>query len=159
MTWYPIAKLLFTALPRVGEKKFGSLRTKCDKCLIVFFLSNSLCTSYILVYSEWNVRALTYLQGSLGLLFKDEPAYDKTNKLTMRPVKTQISLGIRPVWSESSLSAWRKLGSVATHWAQAKSLIRLGGCPSSDLSLRWAHMSVCWFCHGVAKMQINSWCQ
>ena len=29
--------------------------------------------------------------------------------------KTQISLGIRPVWSESSLSAWRKLGSLATH--------------------------------------------
>ena len=31
------------------------------------------------------------------------------------PAKTQISLGIRPVWSESSLSAWRKLGSLATH--------------------------------------------
>ena len=29
----------------------------------------------------------------------------------VRPAKTQISLGIRPVWSESSLSAWRKLGS------------------------------------------------
>ena len=29
--------------------------------------------------------------------------------------KTQISLGIRPVWSESSLSAWRQLGSLATH--------------------------------------------
>ena len=31
--------------------------------------------------------------------------------------RRQISLGIRPVWSESSLSAWRKLGSLATHWA------------------------------------------
>ena len=31
------------------------------------------------------------------------------------PAKTQISLGIRPVWSESSLSAWRKVGSLATH--------------------------------------------
>ena len=38
--------------------------------------------------------------------------------MTVRPAKTQISLGIRPVWSESSLSAWRKLGSLATHWAQ-----------------------------------------
>ena len=28
----------------------------------------------------------------------------------MCPAKTQISLGIRPVWSESWLSAWRKLG-------------------------------------------------
>ena len=41
----------------------------------------------------------------------------KTNKMTVRPAKTKISLGIRPVWSESSLSAWRNLGSLATHWA------------------------------------------
>ena len=46
-----------------------------------------------------------------------EPRHDKTNNVAVRPVKTQISLGIRPVWSESSLSAWRKLGSLATHWA------------------------------------------
>ena len=31
-----------------------------------------------------------------------EPPHDKTNKMTVRPAKTQISLGIRPVWSESS---------------------------------------------------------
>ena len=90
-----------------------------------------------------------------------EPSHDKTNKMTVRPAKTQISLGIRPVWSESSLFAWRKLGSLATHWAQAKILIRMGGCPlidycftarqhkrgyiapranaQADLSVRWAH--------------------
>ena len=34
-----------------------------------------------------------------------EPPHDKTNKMTVRPAKTQISLGIRPVWSESSLCA------------------------------------------------------
>ena len=27
----------------------------------------------------------------------------------------KIGLGIRPVWSESSLSAWRNLGFLATH--------------------------------------------
>ena len=41
----------------------------------------------------------------------------KPTKWHVRAVKTQISLDIRPVWSESSLSAWRKLGSLATHWA------------------------------------------
>ena len=46
-----------------------------------------------------------------------EPRHDKTNKMSVRPAKTQISLVIRPVWSESSLSAWRNLGSLATHWA------------------------------------------
>ena len=45
----------------------------------------------------------------------NEPWHDKTNKVTVRPAKTQISLGIHPVWSESSLSAWRKLGALATH--------------------------------------------
>ena len=29
--------------------------------------------------------------------------YHKTNKMTVHPAKSQISLGIRPVWSESSL--------------------------------------------------------
>ena len=32
-----------------------------------------------------------------------EQQHDKTNKVSVRPAKTQISLGIRPVWSESSL--------------------------------------------------------
>ena len=31
--------------------------------------------------------------------------HDKTKKMTVRPAKTQISLDIRPVWSESSLCA------------------------------------------------------
>ena len=34
-----------------------------------------------------------------------EPPHDKTNKMTVRPLKAQVSLGIRPVWSESSLCA------------------------------------------------------
>ena len=39
----------------------------------------------------------------------------KPTKWHVRSAKTQISLGIRPVWSESSLSAWRNLGPLATH--------------------------------------------
>ena len=34
-----------------------------------------------------------------------EPRHDKTNEVTVRPAKTQISLGICPVWSEPSLCA------------------------------------------------------
>ena len=33
------------------------------------------------------------------------PRHDKANKMSVRPAKTQLSLGIRPVWSESSLCA------------------------------------------------------
>ena len=35
----------------------------------------------------------------------NEPWHIKTNNVTVCPAKTQISLGIRPVWSESSLCA------------------------------------------------------
>ena len=34
-----------------------------------------------------------------------EPSHDKNNKVTVRPAKTQISLDIRPVCSESLLCA------------------------------------------------------
>ena len=66
----------------------------------------------------------------------NEPPHEKANKMTVRPAKTQISLGIRLVWSESSLSAWRKLGSLATHWAQSEDSDQTG---QSDQSFRWAH--------------------
>ena len=59
--------------------------------------------------------------------------------MTVRPVKTQISLGILPVWSESSLcTQWVAKDPSFLHansedswsdWADAQ----------ADLSLRWAH--------------------
>ena len=52
-----------------------------------------------------------------------------TNKMSVRPTKTQISLGIRPVWPESSLSAWRQLGSLATHWAHSEDSDQTGRMP------------------------------
>ena len=61
--------------------------------------------------------------------FTYEPPLGKTNKMDVRPAKTQISLGIRPVWSESSLSAWRKLGSLATHWEHSKDSDQTGRMP------------------------------
>ena len=47
---------------------------------------------------------LTKAHASLHLIIF-EPPHDKTSKMNMRPAKTQISLGIRPVWSESSQCA------------------------------------------------------
>ena len=80
----------------------------------------------------------------------NEPPHDKTNKMTLRPAKTQISLGTRPVWSESSLPAWRKLGSLATHSAYSEDSDQTGGCPGwSESSL--GAQSVCWFCHEAAQ--------
>ena len=53
----------------------------------------------------------------------------KPTKWHVCPAKTQISMGICPVWSESSLSAWRKLGSLAFHWAHSKDSDQTGQMP------------------------------
>ena len=88
--------------------------------------------------------------------------------MTVRPAKTYISLGIRPVWSVFAvrmkkawvltcsypLSAQRRLWS---DWAYAQ----------ADLSLRWAHsLFSFWFCHEAAQLciltaedDINAWGQ
>ena len=43
----------------------------------------------------------------LNLQLRNELPHDKTSKMTDRPVKTQISLDICPVWSEFSLCTQR----------------------------------------------------
>ena len=68
-----------------------------------------------------------------------DPQHDKTNKVNVPPAKTQISLGIRPVRSESSLSAWRKLGSLATHWVHSEDSWSDWADAQADLSLRWVY--------------------
>ena len=74
-------------------------------------------------------------------------------KWHMRPAKTQISLGIRPDWSESSLSPWRKHRSLATHWAHSEDSDQTGRMPR----LIWdfaGRTSFCWFCHDAAHMML-----
>ena len=58
-----------------------------------------------------------------------EPRHDKTNKMSVRPAKNHISLGIHPVWSESLLSAERNLGSLATHWMHSEDSDQTGRMP------------------------------
>ena len=87
----------------------------------------------------------------LGMqLWTFEPRHDKTNKMTVRPAKTQISLGICPVRSESSL---------CTQWvAKDRMFLRADSEDWSDgqadLSLRWACMPFCLFCHVKAHLQL-----
>ena len=44
----------------------------------------------------------------------------------MHPAKTQISLGIHPVWSESSLSSWRNIGPLTTYWVHSEDANQTG---------------------------------
>ena len=58
---------------------------------------------------------------------------------------------LRSAWAsaqsdQSSLSAWRKLGSLATLWAYSEDSDQPGRCPGwSESSL--GAKSFCWFCH------------
>ena len=75
----------------------------------------------------------------------------KPIKWHVRTAKIQISLGIYPIWSEPSLSAWRKVESLATHLAHSKDSDQTAYA-QADLSLRWTHMTFCWFCHALAQI-------
>ena len=66
-----------------------------------------------------------------------EPEHDKTNKMICAPIEDS---------------------------AHPRSLIRVfavrfmgsqGQNVQADLSLRWAHMSFCWFCHAAADLHLN----
>ena len=71
---------------------------------------------------------------------------------------------LRSTWAsaqsdQSSLSTWRKLGSLATHWAHSEDWLDWADA-QADLSLRWAHMPFCWFCHEAAQVVwvlISTW--
>ena len=64
--------------------------------------------------------------------------------MNMQPAKTQIILDIRPVWSKTSLSAWRNLVSLA----HSEDSDRAGWMPRL-IWVRWANSSFCWFCNAA----------
>ena len=69
------------------------------------------CLNFLDLYRSDSVQVLVRFypgseegQWESSLRGTFEPPHDKTNKMAVRSAKTQINLGIRPVWSESSLS-------------------------------------------------------
>ena len=72
----------------------------------------------------------------------------------MRPAKTRISLGILPVWSESSLCAqWVAKYPRFLH-ADSEDSDQTGRIPSWSESSLGAH-SFCWFCHVAAHLSVR----
>ena len=69
----------------------------------------------------------------------------KPAKWHVRQAKTQISLGIRPVWSVFAVRM-KKHRVLSYPLSAQRRLIRLGGCPGWSESLLGTH-SFSWFCH------------
>ena len=140
----------------------GNAYFTTSKSMICFHVSVCKLLYYILFEIIWkslqfSAKTEIWKNGSWCILHdlimvvsSNEPEHDKTNSRVCL-AKPQISLGIRPVWSESSLSAWRNLGSFTTHWAHSKDWSDWVDA-QTDPSLCWAHRSFCWFCHTAAQM-------
>ena len=94
-------------------------------CRHIFAWCRSFNNSF---HIKWSVQTLCHL--FLNKSMQNNWAASWQNQQSVCPAKTQISLGIRPVRSESSLSAWRKLGSLATHWALSEDSDQTGRMPS-----------------------------
>ena len=94
-----------------------------------FLVSYGFVTAFLWLYKLGPLYVINRTYFEYFFYMSYEPPRDKTNNVAMRPAKTQIRLGIRPVWSESSLCA---------QWV-AKGPSFLHADAQADLSLRWAH--------------------
>ena len=132
------------------------------------------------VQTAWIHRLIWVYTGSMswGL---SEPPHDKTNKMACAPSKNSRSAWASTQSDQSWVSAWRKLGSLATHWVQSKDSDQSGhpvwsvfavsmkkakvlSYPmSAQLRRRcpgWSESSLdkhpfCWFCHEGAHFYLE----
>ena len=107
----------------------------------------------ILVYWDGECYAIVWIYLCMNHLMT------KPAKWQVCPAKNQISLGIRPVWSESSLCAQWVAETGAFFMWTAKPLIRLGGCPGWSESLLGAYaifLVLSWGCSYLFWYQYQS---
>ena len=84
-------------------------------------------------------------------------AMTKPTNWHVPPAKTQVNLGIRPIWSEFSLSAWKTVRFLATHKADSEDSDQTGRtprliwvlagrtCHSVGFVMRW--LRFVWLCY------------
>ena len=149
------------------QKKWLSLTLKCDftikemcwkdagkmaSILDIYQTAPSLLLSNSSEGAVWS-GSMLFAQTCLQILSR---LMTKPTKWHVRPAKTQISLGIHPVGSESSMSVWSNLGSSATHWTNREDWSDWADA-QADLSLCWVHKSFCWCCHAAAQLSLRHW--
>ena len=97
--------------------------------------------SYILENDWWSSLGFYFAINNFqvkGLLSQYEPPHDETNKMTVRPAKTRISLVIRPVWSVFAVGSMGSLGPKLSSCGQRRLWLDWADA-QADLSLRWVH--------------------
>ena len=101
---------------------------------------------FVSYFKCWN-EILLYIRNEHKTVH--EPRHHKTNNVRVRRAKTHLPRLIRVFAVRSMGSYGPKLfhadGEDWSDWADAQ----------ADLSLRWAHIPFCWFCHEAAQFTLN----
>ena len=120
------------------HNKFGFFLTLSEKRakITVVFLKRYLFNKHIIWMYFSSVKMQIYNSVASESAF--EPRHEKTNKMGMYPAKTQISLDIRLVWSESLLCAQCVAKDPSLLHADSEDLSDWADA-QADLSLRWSH--------------------
>ena len=88
--------------------------TRAKACWAFYACSLWICRS--IFERKWNFAWVVHRKFFYhGLICIYESSHCKTNKMACASSKDSDQPGHSPVWSESSLSAWRNTGSSATH--------------------------------------------
>ena len=152
--WYFFHVCVVVSSPAIismGTRQLGAVLLRYfitfTKRRVIICFSSSWCHWKAMVFacgSSCTSPSLCFIRTSFLELIL-ESAHVKTSKMTVRPAKTQISLGMHPVWSESSLCAQWVAKDRSFLLADSDMSRRLWS-DWADLSPRWAHMPFCWFC-------------
>ena len=86
---------------------------------------------------------------------KNEQPHDKTNKMACAPSKDSDQPGHPPSLIRVFAVRMKKAGVLSYLLSTQQRLWSDWADAQADLSLRWAHIPFCWFCHEAA--QIGSW--
>ena len=133
------------SVSEISSLYLASLAAQPGLCLT---WSQTTKTRFLVTRPIWSRSLLSV--GCLKLIMQQtyEPPHDKTNKMTVRPAKTQISLDIRQVWSDSLLCA---------QWIAKDPSFLHADSEDSDQTGRMHSLgaqSFCWFCHVVAHITV-----
>ena len=132
---------------RPGQARPGQKLVHALYNITVFQLALCyLCWHFHCLYGNKVVKSFPISNGTF------EPRHDKSNKMSVHPAKTQISLGIRSVWSESSLCAqWVAKGPKCSSCGQRRLWSdRANAQDLSESSL--GAQPFCWLCHVPAHL-------
>ena len=126
-----VDRMMYISLQTRQVSRFG-----CYTCQETSTRARS-CTTMCHILIHWTLYiSRTSVWSHWGMTY--EPRHDKTNKMSVHPAKTQISLGICPVWS-ASLQAHMPL-----KWFchVAAKLCNVTFTWNEEVSWKWLHRSL-----------------